>query len=396
MSARLPSGFRRVWRRELRRITGRPRLGVMLLPFPVILMALMAVVFAPGIPRDLPVAVVDHDRSDLSREVVRMVDVSSGVAVAAQMPDLSAARHALISGQVYGVIQIPPGFERDLLSARQPELVTLYNNQFLTIGGIVSRASAQAFASFGAGAGAQALISSGKVPEHARIAVQPIPVQQSPLFNPALDYVQFLLASLMPAVLQIFMTGAAALVIAQDIQHHRGAARLRLLGGSAGVALLAKLLPYELAYSVALLAADAVMFGYFDAPFNGSLGLHLIYTLLFVISSLALGAVLACVAGDTLGALGMTGVLTGPAFGFAGVSFPRLTMNGFAYWWGALVPLTPYLELRTDQVLRGTPIAYSLPTLWGFVLQAGIYLILALVLFQKAANRAPEAPEASS
>jgi ABC-2 type transport system permease protein len=396
MSERLPSGFRRVWRRELRRITGRPRLGIMLLPFPVILMALMAVVFAPGIPRDLPVAVVDHDRSDLSREVVRMVDVSSGVAVAAQMPELSAARHALITGQVYGVIQIPSGFERDLLSARQPELVTLYNNQFLTIGGIVSRASAQAFASFGAGAGAQALISSGKVPEHARIAVQPIPVQQSPLFNPALDYVQFLLASLMPAVLQIFMTGAAALVIAQDIQHHQGAARLRLLGGSAGVALLAKLLPYGLAYSVALFIADAVMFGFFDAPFNGSLWLHFGYTLLFVISSLALGAVLACVAGDTLGALGMTGVLTGPAFGFAGVSFPRLTMNGFAYWWGALIPLTPYLELRTDQVLRGTPIAYSLPTLWGFALQAGIYLILAVVLFQKAANRPPEAPEVSS
>lgn len=387
MASRIPSGFRRVWRRELRRIMARPRLGAMLLPFPVILMAVMAVVFAPGIPRDLPVAVVDLDRSDLSREVVRMVDVSSGVAVAAQMPDLSAARHALVAGQVYGVVLIPPQFERDLLSARQPELVTLYNNQFLTIGGIVSRASTQAFATFGAGAGVQALISNGKVPELARIAVQPIPVQQSPLFNPALDYVQFLLASLMPAVLQIFMTGAAALVVAQDIQRDRGAARLRVLGGSTGVTLVAKLLPYALAYSVALLVADAVMFGIFDAPFNGSLGLHLIYSLFFVISSLALGAVLACVAGETLGALGMTGVLTGPAFGFAGVSFPRLTMNGFSYWWGALIPLTPYLELRTDQVLRGTPMAYSLPTFWGFALQAAIYVTLAVLLFRRAANR---------
>ncbi len=84
------------------------------------------------------------------------------------------------------------------------------------------------------------------------------------------------------------------------------------------------------------------------------------------------------IAGETVGALGLTGVLTGPAFGFAGISFPRITMNTFAWIWGGLLPLTAYLQLRTDQVLRGAPIEVSLPAfgwLLGQILLYGSVLV---------------------
>jgi ABC-2 type transport system permease protein len=250
---------------------------------------------------------------------------------------------------------------------------------------------------FGAGAAAQVLISRGELPEEARDAILPVPVQQSPLFNPALDYVQFLLAAVVPSVLQIFICASAALSVALDAQHVRGVPRMLALGGSPLRAALGKLAPYALAYLFVLCVADAILFGFFGAPFNGSLGLHLLYTVVFVVACLSLGALLGVVAGDTIGALGMTGVLTGPAFGFAGISFPRLTMNSFAWAWGGLLPLTPYLQLRTDQVLRGAPVDVSLPTLGWLMAQVAIYGALLLVMLsRKAAQPATATSEGQS
>ncbi|MBO9406673.1 ABC transporter permease [Shimia sp. R9_1] len=396
MARSLPAGFWRVFRRELRRIQARPNLAFMLGPFPLFLMLLLSVVFSAGLPRDLSVAVVDNDGTSLSRQAIRMVDATPDVTVTLQLANLAEGKQAIIRGDVYAVILFPENMERDLQSARQPEVVTFYNNQLLTIGGIVSRATRQALSTFSAGVSVRVLTSNGLTQEAALEAIRPIPLQQSPLFNPALDYTQFLLAALMPTVLLIFISAGAALNVARDLQQHNGARNLVRLGGSALPALAGKLTPYLLAFLLTLIFGDAILFGHFDAPFQGSMLLHVAYSLLFIASSLCLGAFIATVAGDTVAALGMTGVMTGPAFGFAGISFPRIMMNNFAWAWGGLLPLIPYLQLRVDQVLRGTPIETSLPTLGWLALQMLVYGGLALLLLKRKASRAEPSKEAAT
>jgi ABC-2 type transport system permease protein len=56
-------------------------------------------------------------------------------------------------------------------------------------------------------------------------------------------------------------------------------------------------------------------------------------------------------------ALGMsvTAIICNPAFGFAGVGFPVLAMNGFAKFWGSLLPLRWYIQILFDQAVRGLP-----------------------------------------
>jgi ABC-2 type transport system permease protein len=396
MARALPAGFWRVFRRELRRIQARPRLTFMLGPFPLLLMMLLAAVFSAGLPRDLPVAVVDSDRSALSRQAIRMVDATPDVAVKLQVANLAEGKQAIIRGDVYAVVLLPEGMERDLLNARQPEIVTFYNNQLLTIGGIVSRAIQRAMGTFSAGISLRVLTSNGLPQEVAREAVLPIPVQQSPLFNPALDYTQFLLAALMPTVLLIFISASAALNLARDLQQTNGARNLLRLGGAPLPALVGKLLPYGIAFLITLAFGDAILFGYFDAPFQGRFLFHAAYSLLFIASASCLGAMIGALTKDTVAALGMTGVITGPAFGFAGSSFPRLLMNNFAWAWGGLLPLVPYLELRVDQVLRGAPIETSLPALGWLAMQTLVYGGLTLLLLKRNAARPPQAEEAAA
>lgn len=393
MAGPLRSGFRRIFRRELRQIAARPALAFMLGPYPLALFLLLATVFYAGLPTGLPVAVVDRDGSQTSRQIVRMVDDTPELVVEARVPTLAAAKHALLEGRVYGILLIPEHAERDLLNGAQPEIVVFYNNQMLTIGGIVARSATAALTTFSAGASVQLREARGQSAEEALIGVNPIPVQQSPLFNPALDYTQFLLATVMPTVLHIFVCVGAVLAISRDRHSRASLGRVLRLGGSASRALAGKLAPYGLAGLLMLFCADVIIFGLFGVPFRGSLGLHLAYSVLFIAGCLSLGALVALVAADTVAALGLAGILTAPAFGFAGISFPRLAMNGFSQAWGALSPLTPYLQLRTDQVVRGADVAVSLPTLGWLAALVVLYSGLSVLLLarQSAVARTAEA-----
>lgn len=375
------SGFRRILGRELRQIAARPALAFMLVPMPLLIFLALAAVFAPGLPRNLPVAVVDLDGSSLSRQIVRMVDGASDVAVTEQVPTLSEARQALVARRVYAIVMIPADMQRDLQLGQSPEVVIFSNNQFMAPGGIAARSIAASVQTFSAGVSLGMLEGQGIGPDRAMQLLTPIPVQQSPLFNPSLDYIRFLLSSIIPTVMQIFISATAVLSFSRD--HHAAGGMARLSGG-AGQTMIAKLLPYTVVGTLVLLLGDVLLFSFFGADFRGNVLVFFLNGLVFILACQVLGAFVSFLAKDATTALGMMAVIVAPAFGFAGVSFPRFGMSDFAQAWGAIIPLTPYLELRTDQTLRGAPLEYSLASmLWLFALFA-IYATLLWIMLRRA------------
>ncbi|WP_053239686.1 ABC transporter permease [Pleomorphomonas koreensis] len=389
--AHLKAGFRRALLAEVRQIGSRPGLMFMLAPFPLLLFALLAAVFHLGLPRDLPIAVVDQDRSTLSRQMVRMVDATPEVAVAREVATLGEGRQLLVSGEAYAVVLIPARTERDVLSGRRPEVVLFYNNQYMTPGSLVARAVGGTLGTVAAGISIEARVARGADVESATQAAAPIPVRQSALFNPSLEYVQFLLAAVMPTVLQIFIGASAALSFARDRQGVAGLGRSLRLGGTLFKTVAGKLAPYTLAYLIVLWGADALLFGLMGVRFGGSLTFHAAYGLLFVLASQMLGAAAALVARDTVSALAAVGVITGPAFGFTGITFPRLSMNDFSAIWADLLPVTHYLQLRTDNILRGAPLDISMPAVAWLAGLALAYGGVALLLLWRHGRAKPEA-----
>jgi ABC-2 type transport system permease protein len=176
-------------------------------------------------------------------------------------------------------------------------------------------------------------------------------------------------------------------------------ARLLRLSRSPLSAILGKLFPYTLAAMFVLLLGDLLLFGFFDIRFPGNVFVFFFNGFVFILTCQALGALIALVTRDATSALGMMGLIVAPSFGFAGVTFPRFGMMLFSQLWGALIPLTPYLQLRTDQTLRGAPLEYSLPTLAWLGAQLIVFAGLLWLMTRKtmagrgAADRA-EAPPA--
>lgn len=379
----LKAGFRRVLMAEVRQIAARPGLMFMLAPFPLLLFAMLTAVFHLGLPRDLPIAVVDQDRSALSREMVRMVDATPEVAVAEEVSTLREGRQLLLAGKAYAVVLIPSNTDRDVLAGRRPEVVLFYNNQYMTPGSMVARAVGNALGTVSAGISVKARVARGADVDSATAAVAPIPVRTSALFNPSLEYVQFLLAAVMPTVLQIFICASAALSFSRDRHGVAGLGKLLRLGRTLPRTAAGKLLPYTIAYLIVLWGADALVFGVMGVGMNGSIAFHALYGLVFVLASQMLGAAAALIAGNTVSALAAVGVIAGPAFGFTGITFPRLSMNDFSAVWADLLPVTRYLELRTDNILRGAPLDLALPAfLWLIVLALAYGSVTLLLLWR--------------
>ncbi|MBY5461221.1 ABC transporter permease [Rhizobium leguminosarum] len=356
---RLRPGFILVFRREFNRFSRRRLLLFLTTILPLLLMGLLAVVFSAGLATRLPIAVLDLDGTDLSRTIIRTVDATPDTAVASRVSDLAEGRQLILSGQVRGLLMLPRNLERDVYGGRRPEVVFFYNTQTMTSGNLVLRGINSSVPAVAAGIRLSLRTAEGQPLEAAQAALAPIPVQVNPLFNPTLNYAHFLLAALLPSVLQVIIVTTMAYAVGLDAETPHRLCVLRRLGGGLWPAMAGKILPYTLLFLVVLGISDWVLFGVLDMPLRGNRYLLILAGVLLILADQFIGVLLALLLRPMASAISIGTLLMAPAFGFMGIGFPRIGMNAFAYYWGQMIPGTWYLMARIDQTIRGTPLRLS-------------------------------------
>lgn len=382
----LPIGWRLMAWREWRLLWRSPVLLTLTIIYPLILMLMLMLVFQAGVPQQLPVAVLDQDNSDLSRHLLHAVAATPEVAITDSVHDLRQGRVLIQAGAVHGLLYLPQHLERDLLAGQRPEVVFFYDNQWMSAGGIVARGVMQAVTEVTAEMRVASRMAQGESMAHAAMGVQPVQVQASPLFNPALNYVHFLLAALLPAVLQIFIASTTAYALGLDVQTRYRLRVMRRLAGGVWPAMVGKLLPYSVVFLLVLAVADGILFGVMGVPLRGSLMVLLVAAVGFVLASQLIGALVVLLVRNISTALSLVAVLMAPAFGFMGIGFPREGMNLFAQLWGYLIPGTWFMQIRVDQTVRGTPWEVTAWPILGLLVMVTLLawmVILRLMLWQR-------------
>ena len=385
----LQPGFWLVFWREFYWLRRRPFLAALTLVVPIALMALLTAIFSAGLATRLPIAVLDLDGSELSRAIIRAVDATPDTAVARRVADLAEGRRLIVAREIRGLLLLPHNLERDVLAGRRPEVVFFYNTQTLTIGNLVLRGVNAAVPTVAAGIRVSLRTAHGQPIEKAEAELAPIPVQTHALFNSTLNYVHFLLAALLPAVLQTVVVTAMAYSVGLDSETRHRFRVLRRLGGGLWPAFAGKVLPYTLIFLMVLGLSDLVLFGFLELPLQGERGVLLTAAVLFILACQLIGSLLALLLRPVAAAVSIATLLTAPAFGFMGVGFPRHGMNAFAYGWGELLPGTWYLMARVDQTIRGTPFDLSLKpiaVLLCFVIVLAALVALRLQIMRRQAN----------
>jgi ABC-2 type transport system permease protein len=350
---------------------------------PALCLVLLAWLLARGVVRDLPVAVVDDDRSAMSRELARLLDATPALSVSAHPRSLADAWPLVRARDVYAVVYVPAGASREVARGRSATVFTYYDATLLT--------AAQA-ARGDAGAAVQELAARLARRETARIrgvlAVRPSPVvvQASTPANAARSFEAYLLALLIPAVLHFALCLSAAGAFGRELRDATAGGWLRGSGGALFPAVAGKAAPYvglSALQGVAGVLWLAVVRGH---GVHGSVAMLLLGQGALYLASVAVALLFVGVTRNMGMALSLTTLYVGAALAYSGATFPIDGATPFAAVWNRLVPLTAYLKLQAAQLWSGAPWSASAGDLAALLLFALVPGALGLRLFSRAAH----------
>ncbi|HWJ70921.1 MAG TPA: ABC transporter permease [Sphingobium sp.] len=373
-------GFRAAFFREIAHL-GRSRwdLGMITL-FPLMALAIVAAMLIEGVPRALPVAVVDLDNSAFSRAIVRAAMATPAVRVASLGPDMPRAERLVRGGQMWAILHIPKGAGTGLERARTPAIQIFYNASYLSIGGAAASGLRTAVTTVIAARGAEALHKRG-LPAARFVAPT---VQVTILFNPQTSFEWYLQALIDPAVLHLLAACVTAMALGRELEG-RSLRRWAAETGGGLAALAGKLAPYVLAMSLWGMAWLIWLTGVRGWTMQGSLALTIAAQALLFAGTACISALLIAGLRETSTALSASAIYAGSALAYSGGTLSLDGGNLFARIWSGLLPFSHYLPIQMDQFL-GAPAGRALPGLGVLALYVIVPLLALPLLLRRAAR----------
>lgn len=125
-------GLVTVYCREFKIVIHDTGLVLFLLFLPLVYPILYSLIYNPEVAKDVPMVVVDNDRTALSRELVRNIDACDEAWVRGYAADLPEAKRAMDSREVFAILEIPEGFARNIGRMEQGNAV-LYSDMTLML-----------------------------------------------------------------------------------------------------------------------------------------------------------------------------------------------------------------------------------------------------------------------
>lgn len=103
-----------VWRHELGSFLHDEGVMIFCLIVPLAYPLLYGFIYTQEVVREVPVVVVDEDKTALSREFTRLVDATADVCIVARCADMEEAREALRRHAANGILRIPSDFSQNV------------------------------------------------------------------------------------------------------------------------------------------------------------------------------------------------------------------------------------------------------------------------------------------
>jgi len=200
--------------------------------------------------RKIPIAVVDNDLSELSRNIVQTLDASGAVSVAVQAATLAEGRKALDRGDAFAVVGIPPGTERDVLKGNTAHIPIYADATYLFIFRSMSNGIAVAINTLSSELAARGARTDGSLVKAALASASPAEILLQPIFNPVGGYASYIVPAAFVLILQQMLLIGASMLTVVALAQTTGGAFASVLGR--GIAHLTIYLPALALYFIVL------------------------------------------------------------------------------------------------------------------------------------------------
>ena len=362
MFKNLPQNTLAVIRREWKRILGRPIYLVSSVLVMVFCYIFFLSIFSDGMPRSLPIGVVDLDHSYVSRTFVRNIDAVPNVHVVKQYVDYGEARDAMQRGDIYAFYTLDKDFGRKLMSSQQPEY-SFYVNEAYIVAGSLAYKELIYMSNLGIAFVQKKMLElKGEevIDKEILALVQPISNDSHMIANPYVNYGVYLLNMMLPGIMQMLILLTTVFTIGFEIKMNTTPDLMKTANKSMLAALIGKLLPYTILFTILGIGGNIVLYKFMHFPMNGSLLRYSIATFLFVLAYQAIGVMFIGLLPSLREALSLVAVYAILGVSFTGFTFPIEAMPRGVQVFQHLFPTRYYFKIYVAEALNGAPISYSL------------------------------------
>jgi ABC-2 type transport system permease protein len=161
-----------------------------------------SIAYKNNVLREIPVAVVDLDRTASSRHISRLIDATEKLKVAYKPASLSEAEELFWKEEVKGILVITSDFEREFLKGNSASLSVYCDASYFLLYKETLTASVAASSSFSAGVEIRRLLTGGSTLEQAILQRDPLQAKYYSLYNPASAYGSYVMPGILIVILQ--------------------------------------------------------------------------------------------------------------------------------------------------------------------------------------------------
>ncbi len=347
-----------LWRGAVQ-LVRRPMYVLMIVIMPVLCAWFLMDLLKTGSVQRVPVAMVDLDRSGVSRRLARNLGSFQQVEITNHYTSFAQAKDAVQRGRVMGFFLIPEDFEENLLGGRQPVLSYYVNYAYFAPGSMQYKSFKTISVMVGGSVVQTVMRTVGLRDEAIKPLLLPYATHVHMPGNPYLNYNYYLNASFVPTLLSLFILMVTAFALGTELKTGLSVRWLRRAGDNIVVALWGKLLPQTVLFTVVGWFIQWMMYVKFHFPLNCSPWAMILAMPLLVMANQGFAVTMFCFApnfrfGTTLCTL--FGMLS---FSFCGFSLPAESMYPWVAAIGHMMPSKYFFLITTDQALNGLPLYYS-------------------------------------
>lgn len=352
----------RIWlitSRELSTFARRPIFIIIMFVAPLGFLTFFTTMMGAGLPTKLPAALVDEDDTHVTRQLTRILGSMEETNFVLQTTSFTQARQAMQRGEIYAIFRIPKGTTEAALTQRQP-VISFYTNDIYYIpASLLMKDMRKMGEMVGLAITRETMRARGFRDDQIMGTLQPIVIESHPLGNPHLNYSVVLSNLLVPGLLMIVIMLTTSYSIGMEWKRGSQKKLYEMSGNNVWVAVLGKLLPQTVLYTIIFWLIDLVFYSYLQFPCACGIPRMMLWGFVAVLASQGFGLLMFEVFPSqmrmAMSACSLFGVLQ---LSLAGFSFPVSAMDEPFQWLSNIFPLHHYFLIYVNQALNGYPISY--------------------------------------
>ena len=360
-------------RKELLELRRDPRLFGVVIMAPIVQLLVLGYAATTDV-KDVPIVIVDADRSTASRELVRRFETSQNFKIVGMLGSTSEIDPYLDGGEAWMAISIPPDYGRRIATGRPTTLQVVADGTDANSTGVAMGYAQMLIAGYlqdliAAAAGAP---SGGSVTSEVLV-----------WFNPRLESREFMIPGIVALLLLVITTNLSAMAIVRE-KEIGTLEQLNVTPLRRWELITGKMVPYVAIGLIDVVLVLVVALYWFEIPMRGSLALLFGMCLIYLMTTLGLGLFVSTISATQQQAM-MTSVFFFllPMVYLSGFIFPIENMPAWIQTITYFIPLRYFLEIVRGIFVKGVGLEILWPQAVALFTWGAVMLMLATVRSSK-------------